>query len=70
MIANVIIIEVVLVLIISSPHSANETLRVATYNILNYDGDSRTSYLETVYKFYDVDAIIIQEMLNHIGLNF
>jgi endonuclease/exonuclease/phosphatase family metal-dependent hydrolase len=44
-------------------------LRVATYNILNYNGSDRSSYLTTVTQSIDADIIIVQEMLSQNGVD-
>ncbi len=44
-------------------------LRVATYNILNYNGSDRSSYLATVAQSLDADIILVQEILNQTGVN-
>jgi len=49
--------------------NSDDTLRIATYNILNYDGDDRTSHLATVNQSYDADIIIVQKMLDQTGVN-
>ena len=46
-----------------------DTLRVATYNILNYNGMSRTDNLKTVVQSINPDLIIVQEMINQTGVD-
>jgi len=62
-------IPLILIIIIVKYSTASDTLRVATYNILNYDGDDRTSHLATVNQSYDADIIIVQKMLDQTGVN-
>jgi len=48
---------------------SGDTLRVATYNILNYNGMLRTDNLETVIQSMNPDIIIVQEMINQTGVD-
>ena len=47
---------------------ANDTIRIVTYNILNYSGTSQISELATVTHNLDADIIIVQEMINQTGV--
>jgi len=48
---------------------SGDTLRVATYNILNYNGMLRTDNLVTVIQSMNPDIIIVQEMINQTGVD-
>ncbi len=44
--------------------AASDSLKVATYNILNYSGSTRTEYLRTVASGLNADVLIVQEILS------
>ena len=56
----------------SSAFSGGDTLRVATYNCLNYPGDDaaiRDPYFRTVFAAMDPDILVTQEMQSQAGLD-
>ena len=55
--------------ILISYNYSQETIRVATYNILNYFGTERTDYLRTVTQEINADIYIVQEMINQTGVD-
>lgn len=58
---------IVTALAAAGPASA---LKVATYNILNFQEDSsRIPYLRTVMDTLDVDVVVVQEMIGQFGVN-
>lgn len=48
---------------------AQQTIRVATYNILNYAGTQRNAYLRTVTQEINADMLIVQEILTQQGVD-
>jgi endonuclease/exonuclease/phosphatase family metal-dependent hydrolase len=59
----------VLIIILTISTLANDTLRVATYNILNYNGSNRNAYFTTVTQSIDADVIIVQEIIDQNAVN-
>ncbi|KAA3618253.1 MAG: T9SS C-terminal target domain-containing protein [Calditrichaeota bacterium] len=59
---------VFLFLIVSIAQSA-DTLRVATYNILNYNGTTRNEYLQPIAQEINADILIVQEILSQAAVN-
>ncbi|KAA3618547.1 MAG: T9SS C-terminal target domain-containing protein [Calditrichaeota bacterium] len=55
-------------LLVSFAQSA-DTLRVATYNILNYNGTARNEYLQPITNEIDADILIVQEILSQTAVN-
>jgi endonuclease/exonuclease/phosphatase family metal-dependent hydrolase len=69
---RVFIVSYLSILLLSSGLFAQEsldTIRVMTYNVLNYNGSARNTYLQTVVSSVDPDVIIVQEMLSQDGVN-
>ncbi len=65
-------IRLIIILIlsfVSAGAQSLDTIRVMTYNILNYNGSARSSYLNTVVSSVDPDVIIVQEMLSQTGVD-
>ncbi len=58
-----------LLLIFSNLCYAGDTLRIVTYNVLNYSGGDRNPYLETVLAGIDADIIVLQEIVSQSGAN-
>ena len=54
---------ILFLLILNLSLLARDTLRVASYNILNYNGYDRTLYFNTITQAIDADIIIVQEMI-------
>jgi len=63
------VIFALMLLLLLFDQASGDTLRVATYNILNYNGLSRTDNLETVVQSINPDIIIVQEMINQTGVD-
>ena len=49
--------------------SGTDTVRVLSYNILNYNGSERNDYLKTVVSAIDPDVICVQEILSQAGVD-
>ena len=54
---------------VSAGAQSLDTIRVMSYNILNYNGSARSSYLNAVVNSVDPDVIIVQEMLSQTGVD-
>jgi len=61
--------RILVLLIIANITYSQVTLRVSTYNLLNYDGTNRTEYFHTIIDSMDADIILVQEMINQTGVN-
>jgi len=49
--------------------AGKDTIRVATYNLLNFSGDEgRNGYFETVIEAINPDIILVQEMVSELGV--
>lgn len=62
----------ILISLFSTPTLGQDTLRIATYNILNYpgvDGAQRNSYFRTVIHTMEPDIMVVQEMESQIGVD-
>lgn len=62
-------LKIVVLLLISSSAFAQTTLRIATYNLLNFSDTStnRIQALATVIRAIDPDVLVVQELSNHDG---
>ena len=62
--------KIILLLIVLVNFSiCQQTIRVATYNILNYYGTERNEYLRLVTEEIEADIIIVQEIMNQAAVD-
>jgi len=61
--------KLIIVLISISFSFAQDTIRVATYNILNYNGTTRNEYLKPIVQEVDADILIVQEILSQTAVD-
>lgn len=58
-----------LLLLLSNCVYSQVTLRVSTYNLLNYFGTDRTQYFHTIINAMHADIILVQEMMNQAAVD-
>ena len=61
--------KIIFVLLSISLSFAQDTIRVATYNILNYNGSTRNEYLKPVTQEVNADILIVQEMISQTAVD-
>ncbi len=62
LIKNMLRLQILAMLFISTIVLGQETLRLTTYNLLNYNGTQRNDYFETVLEAIQPQIIIVQEI--------